>query len=347
MKKKVLCVFFLILYLLIACTLLSRKIEEEMATQAEILERLPIGGSTSSMTLDPLFYEDGVGLLYEVTEGTGWSSGLRTTLVPEERWSYEEYGRFLRFVGGRNYWFVNTASRHPIHGGRVELIETFETGSDRYLLYCPEGIPETLKLPDTWSVAAQSGDTILMDVPDGTFPFFQHRAKLLTGIPKSENSRFLSLTEAEQFLEELPSAAMVFAALIAGVVLWGFNCLLSIRVEENKALIWINAALVIASLGGMVFVLNGIDLPASMLPAENIFDWQYYREELSLIFGALEDFALTDLLNTRDRLFMQCLETFQHGILVILIVLFMETVVLCIIKWNKRRKRYIGKYLKR
>ena len=225
MKKKVLCVFFLILYLLISCTFLSQKIEKEMATQAEAQERLPISGSTSSMTLDPLFYEDGLGWLYEVTEGTGWSSGLRTTLVPEERWSYEEFGRFLRFVGGRKYLFVNTASRHPIHGGTVEIIGQFETGRDRYLFHCPEGIPETFELPETWSVAAQTGNTMLLDVPDGTFPFFQHRVKVLTGIPKSESSRIISLTEVERFLEELPSAAMVFVALIAGVVCWGYSCL--------------------------------------------------------------------------------------------------------------------------
>lgn len=345
MKKKVLCAFFLILYLLIACTLLSKKIEREMATQVEILERLPIAGSTSSMTLDPLFYESGVGWLYEVTEGTGWSEGLRSTLVPEERWSYEEFGRFLRFVGGRKYSFVNTASRQPIHGGQVEIIASFISGSDRYLLYCPDGIPEALELPESWSVTARNENTMLLDVPDATFPFFQHRVKLLAGIPKLENSRIISLTEAELFLEALPSAVMVLAALLAGVVFWGFACVLSIHAEENKAAIWFNAALAMASLGIMVFVLNGVDLPASMLPAENIFDWQYYNEELSLIFDALEAFAVTDLLAAKDRLFAQCLDTAQKGSILVLAVLFLETSILCITKWKNQRRRYIGKYL--
>lgn len=347
MKKKVLCVFFLMLYLLTACTLLSRKIEAEMATQVQITERRPISANQSSMTLDALFYEDGVGWLYEVTEGTGWSDGLRSTLVPEERWSYEEFGKFIRFVGGKIYWFVETASRNPVHGGRVEIIDTFETGADRYLFHCPEGIPETLELPETWTVAAQSGSTMLLDVPDGIFPFFQHRTKLLMAIPRSESSRIISLTEAERFLEALPSVVMVFLALLAGLVFWGFACLLSIRIEKNRPFIWINAALVIASLAVMVFILEGIDLPASLLPAGNIFDWKYYEETFALIFGASEAFAVTDLLSVKDHFLAQCFTGFKQGILVILLTILAETGILWIIKWNKKRKRYIGKYLKK
>ena len=50
------------------------------------------------------------------------------------------------------------------------------------------------------------------------FPFFQHAAKALSDSTKTAQHVF-SLTEAGRFLEELLKLAIVFALLMAGIVL--------------------------------------------------------------------------------------------------------------------------------
>ena len=80
MKRKALCFFTFVLYVLAACTVLSHWIEETMMTRAELGPVNTKAAHTFVLRELPerALFRDETGLhLYEVYDGTGWESGKR------------------------------------------------------------------------------------------------------------------------------------------------------------------------------------------------------------------------------------------------------------------------------
>ena len=285
-KKNVICVFSLILYLLVACTILSNWIEEQMMTEVKISERQNRGDSFG-FSESALFADDEGDHLYEMIDGTGWSSGLRARELPSASWYIDAYGK-VQFDGSEQiYRFIVSASRQPQEGDKMAVVESFEKAEDQYLCICSDGIPEEIVLPRNTEIAAQSETVLLLDLMEAEFPYFEQAAKGLTETMAAAD-QIISLTEAEQFLTALPSLALVAMILLAGIVFWSFTCLLSIRYENHKWLIRLNTVIVITLLCYLVFLLKAVELPASMMPVKNIFDWQFYSEEFTSIFRSIE-----------------------------------------------------------
>lgn len=282
MKRRVLCVFLLILYLLIVCTMLSAKIEEEMSTLVKVEKRTSSRQTGRSMTINiRAVYTDSEGdHLYEVREGEGWDNGLRTYDVPG--FGINMVDGVATLYGPRDYVFVRAASRQPRDGELVIVVEEFDTGKDTYLYYYKHGIPTEWDLPPYLTVITQSENALLMENSEGTFPFLPHLAKTWT-VTTDMADRVFSLTEAEAFLTELPDVAKAFSILGFGIILFLFSWCLSVWAVENKWMIRINAILISVSLFFFHSSLSSIDLPASTLPSVNIFDFEYYREEYFLL----------------------------------------------------------------
>lgn len=294
MKKKALCVFSLILYLLIVCTLLSMKIEVEMQTQVEI--RTVFGSRMYEhgieLPVSYLFNENGMDHLFEVQEGTGWEAGLRTREVSNQDWSLlmtEDY-ECVSLGGGLDYTFICTASRVPQVGELVEVIEEPEIGPDTYLVYYPDGVPAFDRLPRDMEEISRSENALVLSVEKSKFPFFEHRAvNDLDGISGS-GMRVFSLTTVGEFLDQVPSLVMILLSVVFAVILWIIICFLSTRAGRRKALITVCVIGMIGTIFLIGHLLNGIDLPAAMLPDENIFSWSHYAGDFSIIFDSLEDF---------------------------------------------------------
>ena len=285
-KKNVIRVFSLILYLLVACTILSNWIEEQMVTEVKISERQNRGDSFG-FSQSALFADDEGEHLYEMVDGTGWSSGLRARELPTASWYIDMSGK-AQFDGSeQTYSFIVSASRQPQEGDKVAAVESFEKAEDQYLCIYLDGIPGEIVLPRNTEIAAQSETVLLLDLWEAEFPFFEQTAKGLTDTMAAAD-QIISLTEAEQFLTALPSLALTAVILLAGVVLWAFSCLLSIRSEDHKWLIQLNTVIVIALLCYLAFFLQTVELPASMMPIESIFDLQFYSENYNAIFSSLD-----------------------------------------------------------
>ena len=317
MKRSVLCVFLLILYLLLVCTMLSAKIEEEMATLVQVERRTSSKGTGRTMTLDfrAVFTDSEGDHLYEVREGEGWSHGLR---------AYEVTGFSLDFMQGvvtlygpRDYSFVKSASRQPKDGELVKIVEEFEMGKDTYLYCYKYGVPEELDMPPYLTVVGQSESALLIENSEGTFPFLPHTAKTWTVTTDAAN-RVFSLTEAEMFLNELPKVACVFAIIFVGVGIWLVSCCLNIRKCKIASLGWLNITLVIVSLCVVQWALKGIDLPASILPSNNIFQWDYYWAEYSVMIDELKKLGLLEhsLIKTVSQITKECKYIMLTGIIV-------------------------------
>lgn len=291
MKKKVLCVFSLVLYLLVACTILSGKIEEEMMTLVQVEKRTSSKTTGRSMTLSlRAIYTDKQGdHLYEVREGTGWESGQRSYEVPS--WGMDPVNGIASLYGTRDYNFVKSASRQPLEGELARIVEEFETANDTYLYYYNPGVPNGLDLPANLEVIAQSENALLVDVTDGTLPFLPHTAKTWT-VTTDLSDRVFSLTEAEAFLNQLPIVMVTFMIAASGVLFWVCGCVAGLK-KRNGA-VWLNTLAACIALIALAVALRQIDLPASLLPSANIFDFAHYQEEFSFIFDSLRELGMTD-----------------------------------------------------
>lgn len=294
MKKKALCIFSLILYLLVACTIVSHWIEDQMMTQVTISERKNRGDSFSFKQA-VLFADDQGKHLYEMIDGTGWNSGPRASMLPDASWYINAINSAVEYDGNKqSYRFITSASRMLTEGEAVKVIENTRVTDDQYLCIFTHGVPEELLLPKNAEIAARNETTLLLNIADGAFPFFEHTAKGLSESLAAAD-HIISLTDAKAFLNALPSLALTAALLLAGIMVWAVSCLLCIRPRKYKWFLRFNIMLVIVLLCSLAFLLNGIELPASMLPAENIFDWQHYSRQISLLINALEELEFSGI----------------------------------------------------
>lgn len=328
MKRRVLCVFLLILYLLVVCTMLSAKIEEEMSTLVKVEKRTSSRQTGRSMTINiRAVYTDSEGdHLYEVREGEGWDNGLRTYDVPG--FGINMVDGVATLYGPRDYVFVRAASRQPRDGELATIVEEFETGKDTYLYYYKHGIPTEWDLPPYLTVIAQSENALLMENSEGTFPFLPHLAKTWTVTTDMAN-RVFSLSEVCLFLNELPKVTLAFTLFGMGLIL----LLISFLLLNDRKLLYGNTVAIVTMTGLWGLVLSKIDLPASLLPSSNILDLEYYKNEMILIGEELECMAgqsynISELMNDIQQ---QCVCVLYTGLLFVGVIAIFEVIIL----WKK------------
>ncbi len=299
MKKSVLYVFALVLYLLLVCTIVSQKIEVEMQTQVEVSERNFVGRMSGSFSAskDALFVDEDGLHLYEVVQGTGWKSGACAKEVSRETWSFSDEKR-ITIPNGRSYTIVESASRMPLEGSRVEVVKVpgrtkdYVPFADQYLVCYTEGVPGDFDLPEKSKIVAKSDMALLLDMEDIIFPFFERRAKQLSDSMEYDNCRVFSMTAVEAFLEQLPRVAVLGVYLFLPIVLWLCSGIMVKEPAKYKELLWINAGITLFFLAGAGVMLGQIDFPASLLPTNNIFDVSYYRQEFQIIMAAQRSLGL-------------------------------------------------------
>ncbi|MBQ8313327.1 MAG: hypothetical protein IJX84_09010 [Clostridia bacterium] len=282
MKRSVLCIFSLVLYLLLACTMLSAKIEEEMMPQVEA-KTLKYKGTTLSFSPDVLFHDEQGDHFYHAANGSGWESGLRIREFMPAQYYYDIFEQ-IAFTGTpQTYHFIMSASRQPVEGEKVHIVEEFEAVEDVHL-YCYSGaLPEDLWMPQHTSIIGQSSHALLVRNTRAQLPFFQHTAKTLS-IAASQADHAYSLTEISSFIQSLPPVTLIWICLLAGFLLlllfWTHR-----SASPGKLTYIIAAAFFLIS---AAILLSRIDLPASLLPTENIFDLAHYISTFGLILHALE-----------------------------------------------------------
>ena len=281
MKKSVFCIFFLIFLTLITCSILAETIEEEMTLEV-IGYKKQTSYDSFSMPKEMHFYDEEGAHLYEVYEGTGWESGMRAREIPLT----DGY-----FVVDRDYIVVRSASRQPVEGELADLYDGTDMAPSRYVAYYPDGIPPENPLLFQAEILEQSDHVLLLYKENGIQPFTENRAKFGMIQLTANNWRVYSLDALEQLLENVPDS-LTAIVLVAAIAMLGINtCILVYHADRNKWLLIFNGIAIGILLILLRQILNRIDLPASMLPPENIFNISYYRAELAEIFSALEELA--------------------------------------------------------
>lgn len=292
MKRRVLCIFILVLWMLVLCTCLAVHIEQLMIPQVTTVK--PEDNDPSpDIPLDALFWDDMGMHLYRPREGSGWEKGTRIyeespgNYTPDvDKIDLQLYGSYIRY-----------ASKPLREGDEISIQTENEKLDDTWLAVFPEGVPSYEVTSDAITVTEQTDTALLLTVQNAPQPFMEDRAKSL--IPAiSEDmmmgerpGTYYSLLDIEQFMAQLPLLASLLGIVLFTVILWGYSCVLSKNVKENRARLIVNGVLAAVLLLCVPLILHFVDLPSSLLPQYRITEIGHYANELREVFTALNGFA--------------------------------------------------------
>lgn len=292
MKRRVVCVFSLIFWLIILCTLLSIRVEQLMKTTVEIREiNMPM--PNTSISADALFYDEAGMHLYKVSPSYGWDAGMRVS----------EYSGYVlqndRLSNLDNGWFVLYAT-HDLRPNDEVLIreEPYLYMDDIWVATYPNGIPAYSLAADNITAEVQTDTALLLSVPGADYPFMEGRARTWIETVKSEDyymqapeSAVYSLNDLYRFINSALPMALLVSLILFSIAIWARCCSLSRSCKENGRALLINSALAAMTLLGIILTLQFIDLPGSLLPSDRITHITCYVAKLSALFSALRDLA--------------------------------------------------------
>ena len=285
MKRKVLCFFSLLLILLVFFTIVSPKVEDEMYTLVDARKGEGKGNRNFSVGTIAIVWENSNDRLFNIVEGDGWESGLRLAEIPSAY--FDRYESHVELGAGTEYWYVYSASREPVLGSAVSVVET-ERGEDTYLLWHPESISNLDRLPNSMDVIAHEDNVALISNWGATFPFFEHNIWYTLKGKIGNELRVYSLHDVQQFTQALPWIVGVIAAVFCGIILWGASWILSGKIGCRKRTLVINTLLIVVLLSSIPLLLNQFDLPASLMPQESILDIPHYIETFGRITSSMD-----------------------------------------------------------
>ena len=169
MKRRVLCIFVLILWGLVFCTMLSVRIEQLMIPEV-VLTQADESEPSPHIALDSLFFDDTGMHLYRPREGSGWETGTRIYEEEINNYSVGENQLDLKFFGS----YVRYASKPLRSGDEISIKSDLENRDDTWLAIFPEGIPQ---LSGALTPTAEAENALLFNVTDTPQPFMADRAK--------------------------------------------------------------------------------------------------------------------------------------------------------------------------
>ena len=290
MKRRVVCIGIFVFWGLLVCTILSIRIEELMTVQAVKAEleeeKTEDGFSRWTIPADALIRDtEGMHLFYG-EEGEGWEEGTRVKEADPFMYSVEGNSILLPDELDRSYLLY--ASRPVKVGERIIWSRSYPEGEDCYLVIDPGEPDQSLERWETASVTEEREGVLLVSL-SGKQPFYEKQARSELGF--SENSKIYSLGDVRKLLETFPLLAGMTALLLMSVILWGYSLRLTRRLRKNRMLLAANALLGAILLWMFRYLSEQVQLPTSLLPAENILEFRYYAEELRQVIRGLEGFS--------------------------------------------------------
>lgn len=328
MKRRVLCIFVLILWGLVFCTMLSVRIEQLMIPEV-VLTQADESELSPHIALDSLFFDDTGMHLYRPREGTGWETGTRIYEEEINNYSVGENQLDLKFFGS----YVRYASKPLRSGDEISIKSDLENRDDTWLAIFPEGIPQ---LSGVLTPTAEAENALLFNVTDTPQPFMADRAKStilpVTELANENAGSFYSLSDVKSFLSQLPLLAALLALSLFVLILWVYSFVLSRRAKENRAKLIFHGVLGVLALLAVPLILQHIALPSSLLPQYRITDAAYYMREFGEIFSALNILAKssresTELLQYAGKMQAMTLVIVGLGIFLGVIFILIERLV--------------------
>ncbi len=290
MKKKALCVFILIFWMLVAVTMISMRVEKIMIPQVVTTgARNDRGASGGVLPLDALFVDDTGMHLYTTYEGTGWEAGERAREQDPSSYEVDFEAEKIKVEYSWGVVYIQYASKPIREGELVNVNKTGECVPDHWLAVFPEGTPEIGPLSEGVSIEERNGQAVQFSVEKAQEPYMDGRAKSM--IPELREARVYSFSQMGLFLESLTAVGLVFAMLLAAVTLWLGSCFMAREAGKNWVPLLVNGFLALTLLVCLPLALGAVNLPSSMLPREQITDFGYFIRQYQEFFNALKSFS--------------------------------------------------------
>ena len=297
MKRTVLCIFSFLLILVVFCTLISPFAQEEMVTLVEAKRTDKSSPLNTNVGEIAIAWKSSERMLYTIVSGSGWEAGQRIASVPSRY--YNDYGTYLAIGPYTEYLYIYTASRDPVPGDRVKAVK-IKYGKDTYLLWHPESVGELNPLSNSMELLAKGEREALIYCWNGATPYFEHNMWYTFKDMVGQEVRIYSLRDTQTFMEALPWIAGVFTALLCSIVLWAGTFVLTRK--EGRKWVWLcNGGLIALCLGAVPMLCQCFDLPASLMPKENILDISHYITTFQRITSSMEALADPSVQGWLDR----------------------------------------------
>ena len=322
MKRRILCVICLLLYILAACTILSLKIEPEMIIPVDAQEIKGANTQKAYIELPMTVLFDR--LLYEVVEGTGWDSGPRAQLITYTEYTIDDENEKVLLDTGVDRLLITSASREPVNGELVEVLpEKQDKKSDQFLFVYPNRIPHDITISRKLEVIEKSSTAILAVKEETDVTFLEHQQKGQFAKMAGEEWRIFSMDDLMAFWQQVPFAVQIMLFLLGIILLWIVSFVVSTRTARPGWLFAYAGSLSVLSLLGIQYNLNRIDFPSSMLPDANILHLKHYIYEQKLISQALETIrtGALEFINFKASMVFECDKILWIGLSVIIVVI--------------------------
>ena len=320
MKRRILCVICLLLYILAACTILSLKIEPEMIIPVDVQEIKGANTQKAYIELPMTVLFDR--LLYEVVEGTGWDSGPRVQLISYTEYTIDNENEKVLLDTGVDRLLITSASRNPVSGELVEVLpEKQDKKSDQFLFVYPNRIPYDFTISRKLEVIEKSSTAILAVKEETDVTFLEHQQKGQFTKMAGEEWRIFSMDDLMVFWQQVPFVVQIMLFIIGVLLLWIVSFVVSTRTARPGWLFAYAGILSVLSLLGIQYNLNRIDFPSSMLPDANILHLKHYIYEQTLISQALETISTgaSEIINFKASMISECNKLLWIGMAVIVV----------------------------
>ena len=301
MKRRKICICQFVLYGLVVCLLLSQKIQMEMTTRVVLRPVIITSKSTGifTLSLDCIYQQENQASLLKLEEGSGWADGPRVRLV-EDSYTVDTSRNEIQLIPTRDCQIIRHASRFPVIGAPAAAVEQTQV-PDEYLLLYPSDPPEYVDPGDGITLLAEGANARLLALEQAESPFLPDQAAEKLYRIGGERCQIVSLRETAQLIKCLPYVALLAAVLWMMLVTWvRFIC----RIKDMTGRgILLRGTILLLLMAILALLLRSLSLPASVLPPENILDWNHYTAQLQLVCTALRDIGLRehDLLTLRAR----------------------------------------------
>ncbi len=291
MKRRILCIFALVAYLLVFCTVFSPMAQREMSVLVTVRQLDGSSKHNNVVSIHSYRWGNTKGL-FQVVEGTGWNSGDRIAEISSQYYVVNSgYFNDITLHPGTPYTLVLSATKTPQEGDPVQIVTQTRNTGEKLILYTPEGYYQSEPLQNNFKVLQESESGILLDSIYLDMPFFEHTIRQsLSKKYLATDMRIYSYSEAESFLRQLPLIGLLAGMLLTGLILWAGTCLLT-RKHGAPLPTLLNTGIAGLILVLMLPVTNAIDLPASLMPQNSILDIGHYTREFSQIFKTMSSFG--------------------------------------------------------
>ena len=286
-KRGFIFALLLVSTVLVECTILSGYISRQMTI--EVTTAAGTYDSEFAATCLPLSafrQEEGETVLYVVEEGSGLTPGLRVKRIPADLFHQDQSYGYTTADSAATY--VLYAARPLYDGAAVEKLSVAAPAADTYLMWAPEGMELALE-----GESSQGADGMFWLLPQeaASQPFVtDSELDALAGNEGRTACRLFSFQELSAFSAALPWLAFAAVLVLASLVLCSLFCLLRGKLSNRKYTAALGGGCVLLW-GGLFLLLGQLELPSCVLPQENIFDLEHYRQYLTMAREGLKAFS--------------------------------------------------------